>query len=285
MKTIFQKLKYFIVPVAYMLTGLISYGDHFYILPTTLIVCFLTSYFLIGKVKQQMLWAFLPLWLLILIPSLIDMDFKRSILYLIFIPACILLGRWARISHFLPKFICTFLFVIFLGKYGYPSMFLALTDDSKFYVAKPFPTNLVFTNKDKDTVPFDKKITVLDFWNTSCKPCFEKFPYFERISEKYQHPDIAIYSVNIPLKNQGFEERIQVEARLGHSYTTIYGENMKKVQDTLGFNAYPHLIILKDSTIIYSGNFVTGESIYIDNLDRQLQKIIKENGILIPENR
>ncbi|MBW8244535.1 hypothetical protein K1F50_17135 [Muricauda oceani] len=136
-----------------------------------------------------------------------------------------------------------------------------------------------------ETITFDKKITVLDFWNTSCKPCFEKFPYFEKISEKYQHPDIAIYSVNIPLKNQGFEERIQVEARLGHSYTTIYGENMKKVQNTLGFNAYPHLIILKDSTIIYSGNFVTGESIYIDNLDRQLQKIIKENGILIPENR
>ncbi|MEC7770090.1 MAG: thioredoxin domain-containing protein [Bacteroidota bacterium] len=279
MKILFEKLKYFAVPLVYIVTGIISYGDHFYILPLTLIACFLIAYSLNGKVKRQMLWAFLPLWFLILIPSLIDMDFKRSILYLTFIPVSVFLGHWANKSYFGPKFALSLLLAAFLGKFGYPSMFLALTDDSEFYDTKPFPKNLVFTNKYKDTIGFDKKITVLDFWNTSCKPCFEKFPYYEKISKKYQHAEIDFYSVNVPLKKQSFRDRLQMEAKLGYSYTTIYAKDFKETQEFLGFNAYPHLIILQDSTIIYSGNFVTGESIYIDNLDKQLQKITHRVGI------
>ncbi|MDF0717995.1 TlpA disulfide reductase family protein [Muricauda sp. 334s03] len=279
MKLFSQKLKYFIVPATYILAGIISYGDHFHILPLTLIACFLTAYFLKENIRRQMLWALLPLWLLILIPSLIDLDFKRSLLYLIFIPISALLGRWAKTSYFAPKFALTILLSTFLGKFGYPSVFLALTDDSKFYDTKPFPKKLIFTDKHKDTIQFQNKITVLDFWNTSCKPCYEKFPYYEKISKKYQHPEIAFYSVNVPLKNQSFEERTKAEEKLGYSYKTIYSEALKKVQKSLGFNSYPHLIILNDSTIIYSGNFVTGESIYIDNLDRQLQKITQKNSL------
>ncbi|MAU17564.1 MAG: hypothetical protein CMH46_18715 [Muricauda sp.] len=280
MKLVFQKLKYFVVPLIYILAGVIFYGDHFYMLPLTLIACFLTAYYVKEGIKRMLL-VFIPLWLLILVPSLIEMDFKRSILYLAFIPVCILLGRWAKKAHFMPKLTFTILLAVFLGKFGYPSVLLALVDDSKFYDTKPFPKELVFTDKYKDTVRFGSKIIVLDFWNTSCKPCFEKFPYYEKISEKYQQPDIAFYSVNIPLKNQSFEERSKVEAKLNYSYTTIYGGPMKKVQEALDFNAYPHLIILKDSTIIYSGNFVTGESIYIDNLDKQLRKIIHQEGLIL----
>lgn len=280
MKSLFQKSIYIIVPLTYILAGVIFYGDHLYMLPITLGGCFLTAYYMRNKnTIRQIVWVFGPLWLLILVPSLIGMDFKRSILYLIFIPVCAVLGFWARQSHFLPKFAFTVILALFLGKFGYPSVLLALTDDSKFYETKPFPAELVFLDKYKDTVEFTKKITVLDFWNTSCKPCFEKFPYYEKISEKYQHPEIAFYSVNIPLKNQTFEARTQVAEKLNYSYTTLYGESMKTVQDALGFNAYPHLIILKDSTVIYSGNFVTGESIYIDNLDRQLQKITHQAGL------
>lgn len=279
MKSLIEKSTYIIVPITYILAGIIFYGDHFYMLPITLITCFLVAYFLKERPKQLLFWAFVPLWLLILVPSIIAMDFKRSILYLVCIPLAVVLGRWAKKSHFVPKLIFTIGFAVFLGKYGYPSVLLALTDDSTFYETKPFPSDLVFFDKHKDTIQLDHKITVLDFWNTACKPCFEKFPYYEKISEKYQHPEIAFYSVNIPLKNQTFEARTEVEEKLNYSYTTIYGESMKTVQEALDFNAYPHLIILKDSTIIYSGNFVTGESIYIDNLDRQLQKITRQAGL------
>lgn len=279
MKSLIEKSTYIIVPITYILAGIIFYGDHFYMLPITLITCFLVAYFLKEGPKKLLFWAFVPLWLLILVPSIIAMDFKRSILYLVCIPLAAVLGRWAKKSHFVPKLIFIIGFALFLGKYGYPSVLLALTDDSTFYKTKPFPSDLVFFDKHKDTIQLDHKITVLDFWNTACKPCFEKFPYYEKISEKYQHPEIAFYSVNIPLKNQTFEARTEVEEKLNYSYTTIYGESMKTVQEALDFNAYPHLIILKDSTIIYSGNFVTGESIYIDNLDRQLQKITRQAGL------
>ena len=279
MKSLLQKSPYIIVPLSYILVGVIFYGDHSFMLPITLTTCFLVAYFLKERPKRQLLWAFMPLWLLILAPSIISMDFKRSILYLVCIPLVVFLGRWAQKAHFIPKLLFTIGFALFLGKYGYPSMLLALTDDSTFYETKPFPSDLVFLDKRKDTIRLDHKITVLDFWNTACKPCFEKFPYYEKISEKYQHPEIAFYSVNIPLKNQTFEARTEVEEKLNYSYTTIYGESMKTVQEALDFNAYPHLIILKDSTIIYSGNFVTGESIYIDNLDRQLQKITRQAGL------
>ena len=280
MKRILSKLKYILVPLTYILTGIIFYGDHLYILPATLIVCFLTAYFLIEKLqKQQLFWAFVPLWLLIVAPSLINTDFKRSILYLIFIPISVLFGLWAKKGWFAPKFIVMILAALFLGNYGYPSVLLALTNDSKFYDTKPFPINLVFVDKVQDTIRLDKKITILDFWNTACKPCFEKFPYFEKVSEKYDHPDIVFYSINVPLNNQVFEERIQVETKLGHSYTTLYSEEMKKIQQELDFNAYPHLIIVQDSIIIYSGTFVSGESIYIDNLDKQLAKIIQHTGL------
>ncbi|MEO2050150.1 MAG: hypothetical protein ABGX00_00185 [Allomuricauda sp.] len=279
-KQFLQKTKYLLVPLTYLLAGVLFYGDHLYMLPTTLIVCFLTAYYLMDTSKKwQWFWAFVPLWLLILVPSLLTLDFKRSILYLLGIPLSMLLGLWAKKGWFVPKLMGMVLLALFLGKFGYPSVLLALTDDSTFYDTKPFPSHLVFVDKTKDTIPLDKKITVLDFWNTACKPCFEKFPYFEKVSEKYNHPDIAFYSINVPLEDQEFAARTQVETRLGYSYTTLYAEDLKKVQEALNFNAYPHLIIVQDSTIIYSGTLVTGESIYIDNLDKQLAKITLKAGL------
>lgn len=57
---------------------------------------------------------------------------------------------------------------------------------------------------------FQNKLVLLDFWNTGCGVCFEKFPQLQAFYEKYRNDNsVMIFAVNKPFEedkpNQAFE--------------------------------------------------------------------------------
>lgn len=58
---------------------------------------------------------------------------------------------------------------------------------------------------------FKSKLVVLDFWNTGCGVCFEKFPKLETASNRFRkNGSVGFYAVNIPLKRDsaGYAKRV-----------------------------------------------------------------------------
>ncbi|GEM_PF-546137 len=48
-----------------------------------------------------------------------------------------------------------------------------------------------------DLTQFEKKVLVIDFWATWCKPCLEIFPYLQNVYEKYKdHPEVEFLILN-----------------------------------------------------------------------------------------
>lgn len=100
-------------------------------------------------------------------------------------------------------------------------------------------------NQDITTVVLNKPIVVLDFWNTGCGVCVKKFPALEEVHLIWnQDPDVAIYSVNVPMKRDSIGDAEKFIAQKGYHFPIIYCTS-DNFFNTFGLNSFPSILIIR----------------------------------------
>lgn len=267
--------------ISYIFLGTITYGDH-----SMMLLLFLTTSFFISiKIFQtnslseafkSILILISPIMLIFLLLFFIYNQYSRTILYLIFLPISSVLAY--AYFKFRQKIII-FLSIGIFGIVGYVLFqnVLILVENQNAEMNSRYPV-VHFIDENNTTVNFKKdKIIVLDFWTTSCAICFTKFPDLEKTYLKYKNnPNVMLYAVNVPLRNDKFINTKVVLNKLGYTFPKIYATSAKQIEDSLKINSFPHMIILKDGRIRYNGIFESDRNVTFYNIESEINKLLTE---------
>lgn len=101
----------------------------------------------------------------------------------------------------------------------------------------------------------NNRMVILDFWTTSCTPCFKNFPLFESYFKKYKDDSsINFFSVNIPNRGESIGVAENIIKDLGYTFPVLYTPN-DSILNLLNFNIVPTVIVIdKHKNIIYRGD-------------------------------
>ncbi len=278
-------LRYFALSLTliffYLLFGAITYGDHSLMLLLTLSTTFISSYFIFIKTPikdhfKLVLILLLPLPIIFCSIFIIHHEYSRSVLYFIFIPISGALAYWYYTKKNIIIVIASLTLFYSVGFILFPNIFIYIQNKSAV-VDKRLPS-VTITDKYLKKEDLDKnKIIVLDFWSTSCSICFAKFPDLERTYLKYKNnPNVSIYAVNVPLKNDVFNKTTKILDSIGYQFPKLYAKSGKEMNDSLNIVSFPHLLILKNGKIRYDGILETDKNVYFYNIESQIEKLLEE---------
>jgi thiol-disulfide isomerase/thioredoxin len=135
-----------------------------------------------------------------------------------------------------------------------------------------------FINKEKEAVTLSKdKIVVLDFWSTYCGICYEKFPLFEKMYQKYKdNPNVEFYAIHVSYERDKFEKVIKLLDKYDYNFPLIYSLDSESVEDDLEVKYFPTTILIKNNVVRYKGVLVTNKNVIIGNTIRQLESLLNE---------
>ncbi len=159
-----------------------------------------------------------------------------------------------------PLALCTFFY--FNHSYYYDFIFHTTLDAKKYIDEKKEVFELTDRQANKLNLDKDKYI-VMDFWNTQCMICFEKFPAFEKLYEQYKdHPELQFYAVNKPLRSDTFDIFKRTEK---YTFPSVRGSgNIAEVFDVRG---YPTVVIVKGNRILHSGS--------VESVEKYIRKHVR----------
>lgn len=139
--------------------------------------------------------------------------------------------------------------------------------------AAPKITGTLFPDYEKNIELNYDKITILDFWYTSCMPCIETIPHLNSLQEKYRN-SIEVVGVNPVEYKEKDEERISAFLnRTPIDYTILLPE---KVPLEFNIRAYPTLYIIDAKGRVRYSKIGLSEDTY-EVLDEVLSKLTDEN--------
>jgi thiol-disulfide isomerase/thioredoxin len=120
---------------------------------------------------------------------------------------------------------------------------------------EPIPASALLTT-DSTAVQFGDKIVLLDFWNTTCGVCYRTFPQVQEVWKRYaNHPKVAVYSVNIPVRNEQFSSQLRRLSQYDFpQLLAIRNEQAKEY----GVVAYPTVLVVHNQHILYRGDLEQG---------------------------
>ena len=278
-------LRYFALSLTiiflYIIFGVITYGDHSLMLPLTLTTSFISSYLIFIKTPPK---DHLKLALILLMPFpiieffifVISHEYSRGILYFVFIPISGFLAYWYYTKKNIIIAIASFALFCSTGFILFPNIFIYIQNKNAV-VDKRLPSVTITDKYLKKEDFHNNKIIVLDFWSTSCSICFAKFPDLEQTYLRYKNnPNVSIYAVNVPLKNDVFNKTTRILDSIGYRFPKLYAKSGKEIKDSLNIAAFPHLLILKNGKIRYDGILETDKKVYFYNIESQIDKLLKE---------
>jgi len=280
-----MKIKFFIlfslaIIISYLLFGVLFDGEHVLMIPLFLSVIFIITILAFKKKTDvrliDCLLIVLPFWLIILVGGYFVEDYSRILQYLIFVPISSCLAYlYLKTKKILIIPISLVIFYC-VGRFLFITMFTYLSNvDAEKNIDLP-KISLVNNHNEEINLHRDK-IIVLDFWSTSCSICFKEFPNFESVFQKYRsNKNIEIYAVNYPLKRDKFDETIKILDSIGYNFPKLYATSAKQIEDSLHFNTFPHLIIVKNGKIRYDGMFETEKNTLVFSIESEIEKLLKE---------
>lgn len=62
---------------------------------------------------------------------------------------------------------------------------------------------------------------------------------------------------------------------LNYEFPTLYATSIKEAEN-LGIRLCPHLLIIKDGEIRYSGKLITDENVFVNHIKTEINKLIVE---------
>lgn len=274
--TIIKKIFLAISPIIiYLIIGVIFNHNHKWLLPLMSLLYFFIGVF--SKNKKQLLLLSVPFLLLITL-TLFLKDALTSIIlfYLMLLPISLILGYLYQNKSLFYGLIYA-VFITFIFFYGFDNWNSYIRNYKVHINQKSPPIELIDTTNEKiklDTI--QNKVIVLDFWITSCGVCFKKFPDYEKVYLEYENnPKIVFYSVNIPIKRETLLKTKELVKKLDYKFPTLYA-NSNEIPNSLNFNSYPHLTILKNGRIRYNGRLEVAKNVKINNIRHEIERLLNE---------
>lgn len=129
--------------------------------------------------------------------------------------------------------------------------------------------NFRLKNLENRTVSYNqikgKKLTVIDFWATWCKPCVKSIPEFVKMDEEFEDSDVQFIGISI----DGPRNKAKVKPfirSLGVEYPVLRDSD-SSVMARLRVTAVPTLLIVNaDNEILYfHEGYKSGEEVKIKN--------------------
>ncbi len=259
----------------------ICWGNHKIMLPVILFITYFLSIYLFKNIEnseilKKGMYLCLPFPILCLITCIWYEDFSRGLPYIIFIPFFTFFGYLYVKYQKKYSIVLSLILISFVSLILFPNYFV-------WYYNHDAEKNVNYhyidvINFKQEQVVLDKsKIVVLDFWSTNCGICFKKFPDLENIYAKYKNNNkVAIYAVHVPTKGDVFNKSIKLLDKYNYHFPKLYAKSLQQVEDSLKFNTFPHLMIIKNGKIRYDGFLVTAEESVIYNIDDEIDKLLKE---------
>lgn len=81
------------------------------------------------------------------------------------------------------------------------------TDESKSNIFKEMKATDINGNKVDSSIFSGKKLTLINIWNTGCKPCIDEIPILDKLNKEYENKGVAIKGLLMT-----FGEESEVEA-------------------------------------------------------------------------
>lgn len=249
--------------------------DHNWILPIMQMIVLLYS---LQKSLREILIFLSPFLFLILVSTIFFPEtLSKGLLYLVLLP---IIGFIGYSIHYIKFFYILIIGILFIGFSNYYIMpnWIYYNSNNSSHINKPYPSPLLYT-KDLDQVKFEEeKIIVLDFWTTSCKICYEKFPHLEKFIEKYEEKEeVEFYSVNVQTKSNSFEKTLKLVNSLNYKFKTIFALDNEEIEKQLEIKFYPTVIIIKNGKMRYKGSFITDKKIFVHRLEDEIKRIRNDN--------
>lgn len=261
----------------YLFYGVIFNGNHTKMFPATCITFFLVSFWMTYKrpskskdISISFLMSFIFIILLFISDKLLSV--AGQVIYIIMMPVSELMGSWARKQKL--QFVYFPLILLLVCVFVSPNAIHYFWNTDAFQNRKTPEISFYALNNEK--VNFDKQVTVIDLWSTSCGVCFEKFPEFEKLKQEFEGNDkVQFYSANVPIKNDTREKTLATIKRLNYNYETLFAEKFEMIRDSLGINGFPQLLIIKNDTIRYLGDMETDKTIVLTNTKDVIRNLLK----------
>lgn len=222
---------------------------------------------------------FVGLWLLILPIRIIDFEgtmvtLPDSLLHTLGIICGFLYWRVKSPVNIFTAFL-GFAITIFMFFQGYDYWlhklnFGTFTGKIKAY---KLATKVEGTDKFDNTITerdFADRIVLLDFWNTSCGVCFQKFPQVQALSEKYKNDSsVIILAVNEPIEEDKPKQAFQIIEEEGYTFPVLI-PNDENLPENFGVKYYPTTFVIdSQGTIIYKGS-IEGAIKQVDRLRAEI---------------
>lgn len=115
------------------------------------------------------------------------------------------------------------------------------------------------------------KVVILDFWNSKCGVCYQKFPEVQKTFNKYKlNSRVRFYSVNAFLNGIDKDgDAFRIIKERGYSFPVLVCKDHALLKE-LRVAVYPTVLILNQK-----GEYVFRGS--IEDVDKMIQKLLKEN--------
>ncbi|HQU82600.1 MAG TPA: TlpA disulfide reductase family protein [Pyrinomonadaceae bacterium] len=113
---------------------------------------------------------------------------------------------------------------------------------------------------------FHNKIVLLDFWNTRCGICFEKFPQLQNVYEKYRDDkSIVIFAVNKPIEEDKPNQAFDMIREQQFSFPVVITKD-EDLAEKWGVKGYPTTFVINQTgQIVYKGD-IEGAIEMVDEL-------------------
>lgn len=265
-------LIYAIGTILFFLIIRFLFNGHNIIFPIFMISSFIFSFYI---KKKEIIYSFSLLtlvWFIHLFRE--DSIISYNIIYFMFTPLTFYLGYYLKNKPIFYKIVYPVVLLL-IGIYGFTNFrYYIMNYNARQDNVSPI---MMFSNNEIRIDTIKNKVIILDYWTTSCGVCFKKFPEYEKLYLKYkENPNVVIYSVNIPVKRDTLGYAKQKIEKYNYKFPVLYSES-DTIPKQLGFNTYPHLIILKNKKIRYNGYPIIGEdNIFVSTLEDEIELLLNE---------
>lgn len=241
-----------------------------------MLIYFFTSYFIIKKDKEIknvtlfMISTFIAIHFIIILIGIVikgteEMHFLAFI-YFAFFALSIYIGQliaktntlWIKIISVISFFTITYFTSGHLYTIVSQELFFKTIDGNANY--KPNSSSFeVIDNKLSSKLNLsnmNEKTIVVDFWNNNCSVCFQKFPKFQELRQKYiNNKNVGFYAINTFRKKEEIIEGQRLFDSLKYNYTTYFQERQKS--DSLQIYGFPTVLVIKGNRVIFKGTIET----------------------------
>jgi thiol-disulfide isomerase/thioredoxin len=264
--------------VTYLLVGLILDGDHNKMVLFFQTINLVISYWCFKKVNINLcnfLIYLSPMLLLMLIPILIENSALHSVIYNYFLltPAIALLGLVSiKYNYFIGIAITL---ILINWHWIYPNSNQFFKRKTHWDTHHSFPQISLFDNDSVRKSIEEDKLVVLDFYSSYCGYCFQKFPEFERLKRKYNsNSNVKFYAIHVAYNKDTFKNSVHLLDEYNYTFNKLYSQSIQEIKDSLNFDKFPQLFIVKNNKVVYQGQLETNPRIVIDNTDLLIKKYL-----------